>query len=514
MKKSIKTLMIVSIVLAFLGVGVFVGGLLILQFLGQDTGLYIDRLADSMFRSFPGLFTFENLYVSLSALISLGVIAVLSLVWLIVSIVKKHSKSVLPLIFGVLIFACTYFLLYFYLFDETYILWLEDKTPFSWVAEIKELSILETIIANIGTAPLPFVIVSFTSLGLVVISFVLTIFESFIDMAQKPEVKKAYEEGASKDDSNDNISELTSTDEMRNILLETSVPKAAEVVAPEPVVIAPIVSQPVVEPVNEEKIRSIVEEEISREKADDELIAIMHTELPNGNVRQIRNIAQEEIKKSDLVTADQVRIIIREELLRVAVTSVREENLVETKPAPAKEEEKVEVIPEPVEEEPAVEPIAPKAKIIRIPFEDRLPSMSPEMRQHFNELKSDIMAYGVKSRVSNSGDTFRLHTKTYVKMVIAGKGLKLYLAIDPKKYVNSTIPFNDVSHKGIYKEIPFAFKVKSELSFRRAKALINEAMASGGLSQGAVVNYDWVQEIIDHKATREEDDDASEAEEQ
>ncbi len=240
----------------------------------------------------------------------------------------------------------------------------------------------------------------------------------------------------------------------------------------------------------------------------------MHTELPNGNVRQIRNIAQEEIKKSDLVTADQVRIIIREELLRVAVTSVREENLVETKPAPAKEEEKVEVIPEPAKEEPAVEPITPKAKIIRIPFEDRLPSMSPEMRQHFNELKSDIMAYGVKSRVSNSGDTFRLHTKTYVKMVIAGKGLKLYLAIDPKKYVNSTIPFNDVSHKGIYKEIPFAFKVKSELSFRRAKALINEAMASGGLSQGAVVNYDWVQEIIDHKAAREEDDDASEAEEE
>ena len=213
------------------------------------------------------------------------------------------------------------------------------------------------------------------------------------------------------------------------ILLETSVPKAAEVVAPEPVVIAPIVSQPVVEPVNEEKIRSIVEEEISREKADDELIAIMHSELPNGNIRQIRDIAQEEIKKSDLVTADQVRIIIREELLRVAVTSVREEKVVEAKPVPIKEEEKAEVIPEPVKEEPVIEPVAPKAKIIRIPFEDRLPSMSPEMRQHFNELKSDIMAYGVKSRVSNSGDTFRLHTKTYVKMVIAGKGLKLYLAI-------------------------------------------------------------------------------------
>lgn len=144
---------------------------------------------------------------------------------------------------------------------------------------------------------------------------------------------------------------------------------------------------------------------------------------------------------------------------------------------------------------PAPAPVA-KPKIIRIPFEKRIATVDKVMKAHFNELKSDILAYGVKSRVSNSGDTFRLHTVTYVKITIAGKSLKLYLALDPKDYKDTTIPFSDASHKGIYKEIPFVFKVKSELSLRRAKQLIADAMAKGGLEQGHVEPHDWVKEIV------------------
>ena len=136
-----------------------------------------------------------------------------------------------------------------------------------------------------------------------------------------------------------------------------------------------------------------------------------------------------------------------------------------------------------------------KPKIIRIPFETRIHAAEPELKAHFNELKSDILAYGVKSRISNSGDTFRLHTKTYVKITIAGKALKLYFALDPKDYADSKMPLADVGHKGIYKEIPLVFKVKSELSLRRAKQLIADAMAKDGLVQGEVVAHDWVKEI-------------------
>ena len=52
---------------------------------------------------------------------------------------------------------------------------------------------------------------------------------------------------------------------------------------------------------------------------------------------------------------------------------------------------------------------------MRIPFAERLVDAEKEMQDNYNELKNEILAYGVKSRISNSGDTFRLHRKTYIK---------------------------------------------------------------------------------------------------
>ena len=179
----------------------------------------------------------------------------------------------------------------------------------------------------------------------------------------------------------------------------------------------------------------------------------------------------------------------------------------------ATEEEPVEEVVEneeaALEEESEVEEnevATPKAKIVRIPFSTRIENMREDMRANFNELKADILSYGVKSRVSNSGDTFRLHTKTYVKMTIAGNSLKLYFALDPNDYKDSTLPISDASSKAIYKETPLVFKVKSPLSVRRAKALIADAMAKDGLVQKEIVNKDYIQEIIDAKSVASEEE--------
>ena len=189
----------------------------------------------------------------------------------------------------------------------------------------------------------------------------------------------------------------------------------------------------------------------------------------------------------------------------------------EPEPAP---EPQPEPEPEPVVEEPAPEPIPEpvpepvveeKQKIIRIPFEERITKAEKEMKDNYNELKNDIMAYGVKSRVSNSGDTFRLHRKTYVKLTIAGKSLKLYFALNPDDYKDSTLPIQDASEKNIYAEIPLVFKVKSGLSMRRAKQLIADVMAQDGLVQGEVGKVNWVKEIAaamkeGKKASSDDDD--------
>lgn len=179
--------------------------------------------------------------------------------------------------------------------------------------------------------------------------------------------------------------------------------------------------------------------------------------------------------------------VVEEPVEPVEVEEVTEE-VVE-----ATAEEPVEV--EEVEEAPAEEPIVAKTPIVRIPFEERITSADRDMQDNYNEIKNEILAYGVHSRVSSAGDTFRLHRKTYIKLAIAGKSLKLYMALDPKDYEDSKMPIGDASKHGIYEEIPFVFKVKSGLSMRRCKQLIADCMGKDGLEKGEVGTVDWVKEI-------------------
>ncbi|MFA7385015.1 MAG: hypothetical protein WCZ24_02310 [Bacilli bacterium] len=152
---------------------------------------------------------------------------------------------------------------------------------------------------------------------------------------------------------------------------------------------------------------------------------------------------------------------------------------------------------EPVVEK-EVEPLVPPApaKVYeRISFTERMLSAEKDMKDNYNELKNEILSYGVNSRISNSGDTFRLRRKTYVKLTIAGKSLKLYFALDPNDYKNSMIPVQDGGDKEIYRDIPLIFKVKSGLSMRRAKQLIQDTMDKDGLEQGEIGTTNWAKEL-------------------
>ena len=160
------------------------------------------------------------------------------------------------------------------------------------------------------------------------------------------------------------------------------------------------------------------------------------------------------------------------------------------------EEPKQEVVQAPVQQkQEATDEDDEKNPIIRIPFVERMLGADKEMKQNYNDLKNEILSYGVNSRVSNSGDTFRLHRKTYVKITIAGKSLKLYFALDPADYADSKMPIGDASHHAVYAEIPLIFKVKSGLSLRRAKELIKDVMSKDGLEQGEVGSVNWAKEL-------------------
>ena len=67
--------------------------------------------------------------------------------------------------------------------------------------------------------------------------------------------------------------------------------------------------------------------------------------------------------------------------------------------------------------------------------------------------------------------------------------------MNPDDYKDSTLPVQNAGHKGIYAEIPLVFKVKSGLSMRRCKQLIQDVMDKNGLEQGEIKDIDWVEEL-------------------
>ena len=179
----------------------------------------------------------------------------------------------------------------------------------------------------------------------------------------------------------------------------------------------------------------------------------------------------------------------------------------EPAPAPAPVEE-----PKPAPVPPAPQPQEEKKVYERLTFAERLLQSDKELLALYNELKNEILSYGVKSRISANGDTFRLHKKMYVRITVAGKSLKLYFALNPDDYKDSKIPVQDAGHKDLYAEIPLVFKVRSGLSVRRAKELIQDTMDKDGLEQGEIGKVNWAKELKAEmsqkaKAKKEEDDD-------
>lgn len=238
--------------------------------------------------------------------------------------------------------------------------------------------------------------------------------------------------------------------------------------------------------------------------------------------KTLKLVESEEEEKEDLsqLTEEDIRKAIREELAAFYENKEEETPVEEKAEEPVEEkaeeptEEKVEEVKEetqveekPKEEKPVVVPVvAPVSDegalankdSNRISFFERILMVDDEQLDIYNEIKNEILAYGVKSRVSSSGDTFRLHRVTYMKMVFSGKKVKLYMKLDPAKFADSTIPFDDASDKNIYKDIPFVFKVKSGLSIRRAKALIQEMMENEGITKKKEAgNVDYARELIE-----------------
>ena len=131
----------------------------------------------------------------------------------------------------------------------------------------------------------------------------------------------------------------------------------------------------------------------------------------------------------------------------------------------------------------------------RQPFMVRIITADLDTKANYNEIKNELLSYGVKSRLSRGGDTFRLGGKEYAKIYLVGKTLKVYFALSPEDYKDSTFPIEDVGHRPNYAGMPLLFKVRSKLSVRRCKELIKATCEKDGLEQKEIKDDNWVDEL-------------------
>ena len=178
----------------------------------------------------------------------------------------------------------------------------------------------------------------------------------------------------------------------------------------------------------------------------------------------------------------------------ITFTKNKEEKKEEVVPEEKAEEKPVveetpvveEKVAEPVEEKPVEKKevkVEEKIEIQRVSFETKLKKANKDLKKKYQLIKDELLSYGVKSRVSFNGDTYRLHRVQYAFITLRGKSLKLYLKLDPKKYKDSPMPIKDESSKKKYESTPAVIKVKSDLSAKRAIALIADTMKEANISK-------------------------------
>ena len=123
-----------------------------------------------------------------------------------------------------------------------------------------------------------------------------------------------------------------------------------------------------------------------------------------------------------------------------------------------------------------------KGKRRRASFETRLKNSEFDLRHKYYDLRDYIKWYGIKNRISIPGDTFSYKRQRQVFVTIVGKHIRVYFNLDPNDYADSTIPVEPALAKK-YEDLPCLLRVKSDLSYRRAKKLVDDVMQKIGVDK-------------------------------
>ena len=121
-------------------------------------------------------------------------------------------------------------------------------------------------------------------------------------------------------------------------------------------------------------------------------------------------------------------------------------------------------------------------------FSERMGDAGYIPGRRYDAVKNVFLAYktqerkprAVKSRIARSGETFYSGRKVFAKLCLVGGYLRLFLALDPKKYNAEKYHHKDYSEVVRYAKFPFMIKLSSDRQVRYAQELIASLLEESG----------------------------------
>lgn len=157
------------------------------------------------------------------------------------------------------------------------------------------------------------------------------------------------------------------------------------------------------------------------------------------------------------------------------------------------EEELVEAEEVVVEEAEGEESVAAakQRERLRYSFEARLAMSDDIIKERYSLLKNELLAYGMKSRLSWKYEAFHYKRVQLAKFSVRGKTLCLNLALNPADLQDTKYNFDDMSEVKQYEDTPVKIKLKSDRSIKWAAELIAMVAAANELEKQDLpyVNY-------------------------
>ena len=115
-----------------------------------------------------------------------------------------------------------------------------------------------------------------------------------------------------------------------------------------------------------------------------------------------------------------------------------------------------------------------KIPVIKKSFTEKMLEAEDDILNNYDELKNLLLSFKkVKSRISNTCDTFNLGRVKLAKLSVSGKSLKLYLNLDIDS-VEPRLRCKDASAKRSYAEVPVFLRIRSPRALKNAKYLIEQ----------------------------------------